>query len=74
MPFFKNFCHFSFICFIFIFPKFHITKFNNYFKVFNNNAIQNAQQLSRVDKHNLRKYDDNENEPLVLFRNIPKLL
>lgn len=29
-------------------------------KVFNNNAIQNAQQLSRVDKHNLRKYDDNE--------------
>ena len=30
-------------------------------KVFNNNAIQNAQQLSRVDKHNLRKYDDNEN-------------
>ncbi len=30
-------------------------------KVFNNNAIQNAQSLSRVDKHNLRKYDDNEN-------------
>ncbi len=30
-------------------------------KVFNNNAIQNAQALSRVDKHNLRKYDDNEN-------------
>ena len=30
-------------------------------KVFNNNAIQNAQQLSRVDKHNLRKYDDNKN-------------
>lgn len=29
-------------------------------KVFNNNAIQNAQALSRVDKHNLRKYDDNE--------------
>ncbi len=27
-------------------------------KVFNNNAIQNAQQLSRVNKHNLRKYDD----------------
>ncbi len=29
-------------------------------KVFNNNAIQNTQALSRVDKHNLRKYDDNE--------------
>lgn len=29
-------------------------------KVFNNNAIQNAQALSRVDKHNLRKYDGNE--------------
>lgn len=29
-------------------------------KVFNNNAIQNAQALSRVDKHNLRKYDDNK--------------
>ena len=25
---------------------------------FNNNAIQNHQQLSKVDKHNLRKYDD----------------
>lgn len=25
-----------------------------------NNAIQNARQLSRVDKHNYRKYDDNE--------------
>lgn len=24
---------------------------------FNNNAIQNHQQLSKVDKHNLRKYD-----------------
>lgn len=30
-------------------------------KVFNNNAIQNAQALSRVDKHNLRKYDNKEN-------------
>ena len=29
-------------------------------KVFNNNAIQNTQALSRVDKHNLRKYDDNK--------------
>ena len=27
-------------------------------KVFNNNAIQNSQQLSKVNKHNLRKYDD----------------
>ena len=26
-----------------------------------NNAIQNARQLSRVDKHNYRKYDDNQN-------------
>lgn len=25
-----------------------------------NNAIQNAKQLSRVDKHNYRKYDDNQ--------------
>lgn len=25
-----------------------------------NNAIQNHQQLSKVDKHNLRKYDDNK--------------
>ena len=24
-----------------------------------NNAIQNAKQLSRVDKHNYRKYDNN---------------
>lgn len=27
---------------------------------FNNNAIQNHQQLSTVDKHNLRKYDDDK--------------
>ena len=26
----------------------------------NNNAIQNHQQLSKVDKHNLRKYDDEQ--------------
>lgn len=25
-----------------------------------NNAIQNHQQLSKVDKHNLRKYDDDK--------------
>ena len=27
---------------------------------FSNNAIQNYQQLSKVDKHNLRKYDDDK--------------
>ena len=27
---------------------------------FNNNAIQNHQQLSKVDKHNLRKYDEDK--------------
>ena len=27
---------------------------------FSNNAIQNHQQLSKVDKHNLRKYDDDK--------------
>ena len=26
---------------------------------YSNNAIQNLQQLSKADKHNLRKYDDN---------------
>ena len=36
-------------------------------KVFNNNAIQNAQQLSRVDKHNYRKYD-NEQDDIVIVR------
>ena len=29
---------------------------------FNNNAIQNHQQLSKVDKHNLRKYDNNQEQ------------
>lgn len=29
-------------------------------KVFNNNAIQNANNLSRVNNHNLRKHDDNQ--------------
>ena len=32
-----------------------------------NNAIQNAQQLSRVDKHNYRKYD-NEQDDIVIVR------
>lgn len=34
---------------------------------FNNNAIQNSQQLSKVDKHNLRKYD-NEKELICTIR------
>lgn len=34
---------------------------------FNNNAIQNSQQLSKVDKHNLRKYDD-EKELICTIR------
>lgn len=33
---------------------------------FSNNAIQNLQQLSKVDKHNLRKYDANENLILTI--------
>ena len=33
---------------------------------YSNNAIQNLQQLSKVDKHNLRKYDDNENLILII--------
>ena len=28
---------------------------------YSNNAIQNLQQLSKADKHNLRKYDNNNN-------------
>lgn len=48
-------------------------------KVFNNNAIQNSQALSRVDKHNLRKYDDNEKvielicETNSLYEDVKKL-
>ena len=34
---------------------------------FNNNAIQNHQQLSKVDKHNLRKYD-NEKELICTIK------
>lgn len=30
-----------------------------------NNAIQNYQQLSKVDKHNLRKYDDDNELDLI---------
>lgn len=35
---------------------------NNEFNstAFSNNAIQNHQQLSKVDKHNLRKYDNDK--------------
>ena len=37
-----------------------------------NNAIQNAQQLSRVDKHNYRKYD-NEQDEIVIVRGTTSL-
>ena len=37
-----------------------------------NNAIQNAQQLSRVDKHNYRKYD-NDQEDIVIVRGTSSL-
>lgn len=37
-----------------------------------NNAIQNAQQLSRVDKHNYRKYD-NEQDNIVIVRGTSSL-
>ena len=36
-------------------------------KVFNNNAIQNANQLSRANNHNLRKYDNNQ-EKIEIIR------
>lgn len=36
-------------------------------KVFNNNAIQNAHQLSKVNKHNLRKYDNNIEKIELLY-------
>ena len=32
-----------------------------------NNAIQNAKMLSRVDKHNYRKYD-NDQEDIVIIK------
>ena len=31
-----------------------------------NNAIQNARQLSKVDKHNYRKYDDRQDEIVIV--------
>ncbi len=37
-----------------------------------NNAIQNAQQLSRVDKHNYRKYD-NEQDDIVIVKGTSSL-
>ena len=37
-----------------------------------NNAIQNAQKLSRVDKHNYRKYD-NEQDDIVIVRGTSSL-
>ena len=33
---------------------------------FSNNAIQNATTLSRVDKHNYRKYDDRQDEIVIV--------
>ncbi len=38
-----------------------------------NNAIQNARQLSRVDNHNYRKYD-NENENIAIVRGTTSLV
>ena len=38
-----------------------------------NNAIQNARQLSRVDKHNYRKYDDKPHL-IEIVRGTPMLL
>ncbi len=35
-------------------------------KVFNNNAIQNANQLSKANHHNLRKYDNNQEKIEIL--------
>ncbi len=32
-----------------------------------NNAIQNAQQLSRVDKHNYRKYDNEQDDIVIVI-------
>lgn len=39
-----------------------------------NNAFQNARQLSRVDKHNYRKYDDNKNLIEIIRDTISKRL
>ena len=36
-------------------------------KVFNNNAIQNANALSRANKHNLRKYDNKTDDIEILI-------
>lgn len=35
-------------------------KQNNTFTSYNNNAIQNSIQLSKVNHHNLRQYDNNQ--------------
>ena len=34
---------------------------------FSNNGIQNAMQLSRVNKHNLRDYDNNKENIFVIY-------
>ena len=38
-----------------------------------NNAIQNHQQLSKVDKHNLRKYDE-EKELICTIKGTPSIV
>ena len=37
-----------------------------------NNAIQNARGLSRVDKHNYRKYDNNTDLFMMMSKNFMK--
>ena len=34
---------------------------------FSNNSIQNSSQLSKVDKHNLRKYDNNQELISIIY-------
>lgn len=33
---------------------------------FNNNGIQNTQTLSKADRHNYRKYDDNQDDIVII--------
>ena len=42
-------------------------KQNNTPTNYNNNAIQNAMQLSKVNHHNLRQYDNNSEKIKTLF-------
>ena len=41
---------------------------------FNNNAIQNQWALSKVDKHNLRKYDDDKENTFNVESGIPVIV